>query len=296
MIISKKGIGDNFRLLLLLCIWLAGNRFCLAQQAKEEEFVLSDRVGNLLDSNEIEYFNVFPDFDFIKSAVYRKDNLGNVRFLLSSADGRDTTVTISGLAANELSKLIGRFEDVADSNKIINWKLLPGFDKDKLNYFEGTGRNVTVYSSAGTFTGRMLMVGDSSLCIWLRKGDFQPEDCSRFIRRFHYSEIRSLEIRPSFSTKLMGASIGAGLAVAAIQLGMNISDKEDYLFSSNSLFILGIGGLAGAVGGFFFDGISSIGRFKEINGDAAHFKRTREKIRSHAMFDKVFPPELVPFR
>jgi hypothetical protein len=267
-----------------------------AQVQPESAFELSSRVGSYLDSNEIEYFNIFPELDYIKSAVYRKDNFGNIRFLLSSAGGKDTAVTISKMAGVELMKLIDRFEDIPDSIKIVNWRLLPGFDPGKLNYFENVGRNVTVYSGSGNFSGRLLMASDSSVSIWTRKDDFSPIDCDRFIKRFHFSEIKALEVKPSISTKLFGASIGAGLALAAIQLGFNITNKEDYLTSGNSLFLLGIGGLAGAVGGFFFDGFSSIGRYKEIDSDYEKFRKVRAKIRANAMFDKIVPPELIKHR
>ncbi len=296
MIISKKG---KYRSWPAFIVALAGFFLChflVAQNGKGDDFVLSKRVGLQLDSNEIEYFNLFPDFDFIRSAVYRKDNFGNVRFLLSSANGKDTTLTISRLASEELSKLIDHFEQVADSSKLVNWKLLPGFDQDKLNYFENTGRYITVYTPGGNFTGRLLMASDSSVCIWQKSGDFQAVSCDRFIKKISFSDIDALEVKPSFSTKLFGASIGAGLAVAAIQLGFNISNKEDYLLSGNSLFLLGIGGLAGAVGGFFFDGISSLGRYKEIEKNFDKYRITRSKIRSKAMFDMVYPPELEVYR
>ena len=267
-----------------------------AQSRGEQAFELSPRVGAELDSNEIEYFNVFPELDFIRSAVYRKDNLGNIRFLLSQADGKDTTVTISNLAGEELGKLIDQYEKVPDNPKLINWRLMSGFNPDKLNYFENAGRQVTVYSNSGRFSGRLLMVSDSAVCIWQKKGDFQPEDVQRYLRRFHFREIREIEIRPSFSSKLFGASIGAGIAIAAVQLGLNITDSEDYVFSGNSLFLLGIGGLTGAVGGFFFDGITAIGRYKSIEGNYLNFLKFYRKHRAHAMFNGVYPPELAGYR
>lgn len=294
LIISKKEVFRNLLLLLLTAIAFGHPLSSFSQN--EQAFELSPRVGADLDSNEIEYFNIFPELDFIRSAVYRKDNFGNIRFLLSRADGKDTTITISMLAGQELVKLVNRFEDVPDSTKIVKWSLLPGFDPARLNYFENVGRNATVYTDKGKFSGRLLMATDSAVLIWMKKGDFQPSGCDGYIKRFPYTSISALEIKPSISTKLFGASIGAGLALAAIQLGFNITNKEDYLRSGNSLFLLGIGGLAGAIGGFFFDGISSIGRYKEVNFNFAQFQKVREKIRAHAMFDKVYPPELKKYR
>lgn len=280
---------------LLVIILFLFSSDLFSQTKQDNIFELSKRVGSDLDSVEIEYFNVFPEIDFVKSAVYRKDNFGNILLLLSFSNGRDSTVTISKMAGEELSRLIDGFESVADKEDLINWKLLPGFSPNRLNYFENTGRNITVNTKEGSFSGRILIVSDSSIFIWQKKGGFQPNDCDRFIKHFQFSEINSLEIRPSISSKLFGASIGAGLAVGAIQLGFNLTDSQDYLFSSNSLILLGIGGLAGAVGGFFFDGITSIGRYKEIDGNYAKYNRVRNSIRGNAMFDKIYPPELSKF-
>jgi hypothetical protein len=296
LIISEK-VDQRLILILLIAILpLLFNGLVFAQTDDTGGFELSPRVGNELDSIEIEYFNFFPELDFVKSAVYRKDNFGNIRFLLSTANGKDTTVTISKMAAKELACLINRFEDVPDSSGIINWRLLPGFDPSKLNYFENVGRQVTVNTPGGNFSGRLLMASDSAISIWQRKGDFIPADCDRYIKRFQYSDIISLEIRPGFSTKLFGASIGAALAVTAVQLGFNITNKEDYLFSGNSIFLLGIGGLTGAVFGFFFDGFSTIGRYKEIEKDYNRYRKVQQKIRANAMFDRIFPPELNKYR
>ncbi len=268
----------------------------LSKAQGNSDFELSPRVGSYLDSNEIEYFNIFPDFDNIRSAVYRKDNLDNIRFLLSKANGFDTTVTMSKMGGEELRKLINQFEKVADDPRLVKWNLLPGFHQAKLNYFESTGRNVTVYAISGTFSGRLLMATDSAVCVWQKKGDFQPDDCQLFVKRIPYSDIRALEVRPAFSSKVFGASIGAGLAVAAVQLGFKITTHEDYLNSANSLAILAVGALAGAVGGFFFDGIASIGRYKSINQNFSNYSRVLKKIRKHGMFNTVFPPELSNFR
>ena len=293
---QEKNLFCPFAGFSILLVWLVCAQTHFSKAQSNSEFELSPRVGSSLDSNEIEYFNIFPDFDNIRSAVYRKDNLGNVRFLLSKANGSDTTVTLSKMGGEELGKLINQFEKVADEPSLVNWNLLQGFHQAKLNYFESTGRNVTVYALSGTFSGRLLMATDSAVCIWQKKGDFQPDDCQRYVKRIPYSEIRALEMRPAFSSKVFGASIGAGLAIAAVQLGLRITTHGDYLNSANSLAILAVGGLAGAVGGFFFDGIASIGRYKSINQNFSNYSRVLKKIRKHGMFNSVFPPELSSFR
>ncbi len=151
---QEKNLFCPFAGFFILLLWLVCAQTHFSKAQSNSDFELSPRVGASLDSNEIEYFNIFPDFDNIRSAVYRKDNLGNVRFLLSKANGSDTAVTMSKIGGEELGKLINQFEKVADEPSLVNWNLMPGFHQAKLNYFENTGRNVIVYALSGTFSGR----------------------------------------------------------------------------------------------------------------------------------------------
>lgn len=267
-----------------------------AQSNEPPPFVLSERVGQELDSVEVEYFNVFPELDAVKSVVYRKDNLENVKMLVSMANGSDTTISFSKLAAEQLTIMIDRFEDLSDSSNLVNWKLLPGYSQGKFNYFENSGRTVKVTTSEGVFTGRMLQISDTALLLYSKKGDFKPQNFSRYVKKIAPHTIKSIEIKPNLSSKLFGASFGAGLAVGALQLGYNVTGASNYILSTNSILLLGIGGLLGSVGGFFFDGISTIGRFKDVNQDYNTYLKVKESIRSKAIFNSVYPPELKTFR
>jgi hypothetical protein len=292
----KQFYRHYFSWLLIYFFTVAGLNNSYSQSLDNELFILSDRVGSELDSNEIEYFNLFPNLDNVKSSVYRKDNFENLRMLVSLANGKDTTITFSKLATEQLSKLIDHFESLSDSSELVDWKLLPGYSNRKLNYYESTGRNVKVSTSEGSFAGRLLLVRDSSLCLWLKKGDFKPFNCQRFIKKIDPKTIKSIEIRPNLSSKLFGASLGAGLAIGALQLGYNVTDASDYVLSSNSILLLGLGALVGSVGGFFFDGISTIGRYKDVNQDIKLYNKVKGSVSSKAMFHVVFPPELKNYK
>lgn len=283
------------RLCFFVCFFLL-QFVAMAQSDEPLPFVLSERVGKELDSVEVEYFNVFPELDGVKSVVYRKDNLENVKMLVSMANGSDTTISFSKLAAEQLTIMIDRFEDLADNPDLVNWKLLPGYSQGKLNYFESSGRTVKVNTSDGMYSGRMLMVSDTALFLYLKKGDFKPFEFLKYVKRIAPQTIKSIEIKPNLSSKLFGASFGAGLAVGALQLGYNVTGASDYILSTNSILLLGIGGLLGSVGGFFFDGISTIGRFKDVNQDFNTYLKVKESIRSKAMFNAVYPPELKTLR
>ena len=292
--ILNKGLISSF-LNTVCCfafVFLLISNFAIAQTDDGDSYVLSSRVGRELDSVEVEYFNIFPDLDGVKSVVYRKDNFDNLRMLVSMVGGQDTTITFSRLATEQLTILIDRFEDIADSSDLVDWKLLPGYSPGKLNYFESTGRLVRVTTSDGNFSGRMLMVKDSVLCLWMKKGDFKPKECDRFIKQIKPHTIKSIEIRANLSSKLFGASLGAGIAIGALQLGYNVTGASDFLLSSNSVLLLGIGALVGSIGGFFFDGISSIGRYKDVDQNMTNYQKFKPGISSKSMFHLVFPPEL----
>lgn len=279
-------------------------------QAKEQEYVLSNRVGPELDSVEVEYFNIFPELDHVRSVVYRRDNLDNVRMLVSLANGRDTTLTFSSLAAQELGKMIDQFESLSRKPELINWSLLPGYNANRFNYFEGSGRNLKVTflnpdtltdSERGkgrdslkkaTVTGRILMVTDSAIFLWMKSGDFQPAEFERYVKVIRPKDIQVATIKPNISSKLFGASIGAGLAIGALQIGYNLTGESDFLLSTNSVVLLGIGAVAGSIGGFMFDSFSSIGRKKKIMGSYENFIKAKKRLGSHAMFRQIFPPEL----
>jgi hypothetical protein len=254
--------------------------------------MLSPRVGADLDSVEVEYFNIFPDLDRVKSVVYRKDNLDNLLMVVSMANGKDTILTFSALAAQQLTTMIDQFERLPDNPGLVNWKLLPGYNPDRFNFFENTARNLKITTDSGVFSGRTLMASDTMVCLWLKKGSFDPADFKRFVRCFSPGEIQKLEVKPSISSRWFGASIGAGLGIGILQLGYNVTGESNFLFSSNSIVILGVGAAAGSVCGYFFDGIMAPSRRRTIGKDVNRYLKFKDKLRSHAMFKDIFPPEL----
>jgi hypothetical protein len=278
----------------LVCWFVFVGMPVLAQeQPKEQPYVLSTRVGAELDSVEVEYFNVFPELDHVRSVVYRKDNLDNVRMLISLANGGDTTITFSSLAAAELGKMIDHFEQLSSKPELVNWKLLPGYNQNRFNYFENSGRNLRVrFLNGSQVTGRILMVSDSAIFLWTKSGDFDPVDFMRHVMIIRPSEVKEVLIRPNISSKLFGASIGAGIAIGALQIGYNLTGESDFLLSTNSIVLLGIGAAAGSIGGYLFDSFSVVGRKKKFQGSYDQFVLAKKRIATNGMFRAIFPPEL----
>jgi hypothetical protein len=212
--------------------------------------------------------------------------------VVSMANGKDTILTFSALAAQQLTTMIDQFERLPDNPGLVNWKLLPGYNPDRFNFFENTARNLKITTDSGVFSGRTLMASDTMVCLWLKKGSFDPADFKRFVRCFSPGEIQKLEVKPSISSRWFGASIGAGLGIGILQLGYNVTGESNFLFSSNSIVILGVGAAAGSVCGYFFDGIMAPSRRRTIGKDVNRYLKFKDKLRSHAMFKDIFPPEL----
>lgn len=264
-----------------------------AQENEPAPFLLSPRVGETLDSVEVEYFSIFPDLDGVKSVVYRKDNFDNLQMLVSLFNGKDTTLLFSPLAIPELQTLINQYEKIPDNRNLVKWNLLPGMSASKLNYFENVGRKAVVYTTHGKFTGRLLTFRDSAIYLWQKQGSFMPEPgYQRFIKKISPDSIRKIRLKPSVSSKVFGASLGAGVALGLLGFGYNLTGSSDYLLSSNSLVLLGIGAGAGSVIGVLADGAMRIGRVKTINGNRELFREAAYRWGSRAMFHRIYPPEL----
>jgi len=284
-----------FKRISILVIAFFSFHFGDAQTSGGDEFILSPRVGRVLDSVEVEYFNIFPDLDGVKSVIYRRDMYENLKMLVSLANGTDTTITFSKLQTEQLQILINQFEHLPDNPDLVNWRLLPGYQLSKMNFYESTGRNLKLKTTQGNFFGRMVLVSDSVIYLWMKKGDYDPALHSQYVKKIYPKDIISWEVKPSFSSKIFGASLGAGLAVGALQLGFNVTGESDYLLSSNSVVILGIGGLLGSLGGFFFDEISASSKKRDIYNSPALYSIYKENLKPKAMFYSVFPPEFKNF-
>ena len=299
---SKEGSAGKNRIRILVWLgwlWLvfAPVQDLLAQDQAEGTFVLSPRVGLSLDSVEVEYFSIFPELDGVKSVVYRKDGFGNLQMLVSLHNGRDTTLTYSSLAIPELQNLINRFEEIPDNPGLVKWNLLQGLSPSRINYFENIGRKAVVYTLNSRYEGRLLTFGDSALYLWLKPGGFRPgPDWMRYVKRIPADSIRKIRLRPNISSKIFGASMGAGVAVGLLGFGYNATGASDFLFSANSLLLLGLGTVAGSVAGLMVDGALHIGRVRRIDFSQQAFGEAKARWGSRAMFNRIYPPELQNLR
>lgn len=263
-----------------------------AQNSAKTNFVLSERIGLEIDSVEAEYFNLFPDLDGVKSAVYRLDNFDNLRILVSQANGRDTTLLFSKLATEELKKYIDKHEILVDSQKIINWELLPGYRISKLNYFENHGSTVFVYTKdAKVVAGKLLRITEDAVIVWTSKQPFRPENWLQYAQKVDFSNIERISRKQDLTGRIFGVSLGAGIGIALFQIGFGFINKDNESVENTLLLIAG-GALVGGGLGLLYDGLSISRRKYKVFGDAERFKSVSQKLRGRAIFRSVYPPEL----
>jgi hypothetical protein len=263
-----------------------------AQDNQAEPFVLNNRIGLVIDSMEAEYFNLFPTLDGVKSAVYRRDNFGNVRMLLSLSNGKDTTLTFSKLAAAELSKYIEKQEILTDSSNIINWSLLPGYGLSRLNFFENHGSMVYVrMMDKTTIGGKLLRLTDSTVILWTSMRAFRPQLFPEYIKSIPVQDIQRIDRKQDLSGKIFGITIGVGLGVALFAATVDIGSLET-INVQQTLAVLAAGALIGGGLGFIYD-FSTISRRKyRLDGQLNPYLKIKSNLEKRAMFSKIYPPEL----
>jgi len=293
--IKKQGIlrfsAELSAIIFSLFIWFFLPQKLNAQNENPLPFVLSERIGADLDSNEIEYFNIFPDINKVKGAVYRLDNFENLRMLLSLADGRDTTITFSKLGALELRKYIDKHELLPDSQNIVNWELLPGYSLWKMNFFEDHGSILYVKCDTVTYSGKLLKIEDDHLILWASTQPFRPGTWTTYSKKIPAGSITRIERKQDLTGKIFGITMGAGIGAAFFALIYGNFDFES-LSLQNTVLLIGGGGVIGGGLGWLYDGLTISRRKYNIQNDRAKYLKAKKKLEKRAIFSSVFPPEL----
>lgn len=281
----KSLFGALFLLAVSLNLW--------GQTKENQPFILSERVGAEIDSIEAEYFNLFPDLDGVKSAVYRKDNLENLQMLVSLSNGTDTTLIFSKLASVELSKYIDKQEILRDSVNLIDWGLLPDYGLSKMNYFEDFGSLLYVHLQDNTLVaGKLMKITDKGLILWQGKQPTRPNYFPGLIKVIKREDIKKIERKQDITGKIFGISLGIGLGIAAsniLFLGTFEPDGQDL---TNSILAIGVGALAGTGIGLLYDFTSVSRRKYNFESKKFQYEKLKANLKKRSIFSSVYPPEM----
>lgn len=299
---SMHTIGKSFtpfqklftlKALLFSIFFLLSFHGIFSQSKEDQSFVLSNRIGVEIDSIEAEYFNLFPDLDGVKSAVYRKDNLENLQMLVSLSNGTDTTLIFSKLATAELSKYIEKQEILRDSINLIDWGLLPDYGLSKMNHFEDFGSLLYIQLKDNTIVaGRLMKITDKGLIIWQGKQPTRPNFFPDLMRVVRPEEIKKLERKQDITGKIFGISMGIGLGIAASNILFLGSFNPDGQDLANTALAIGVGALVGTGIGLLYDFTSISRRKYNFESKKFEYEKLYAKLKKRAIFSAIYPPEM----
>ncbi|MGI9175482.1 MAG: hypothetical protein ACR2GR_09225 [Rhodothermales bacterium] len=145
--------------LLRLAFLLAAPEL-LAQEASEAPaaYVISERVGVVLDAEERTYFGFFPRLEGFESAAIHAPTDTTVAFAIARQGHPDTTVVASREAAEALRDYVDLYEQIFDfdgAEQIEQWGLVVPFVQPVKPYREGRRLSITTVTGE-KMAGRLL--------------------------------------------------------------------------------------------------------------------------------------------
>jgi len=279
--------------------------FAVSVQAQEnnQPYIISPRLGAEIDSYERAYFHLLPRSDGFNSAQAFLQSDGQVALRVNRRlqnSTRDTIYTIYPLLApplvQDLQKFIEDFEviytpDNFTARSVVNFGLA-SYPAEKARRWKNTKVIVTMRDGQKQ-TGSLLFATDSSLAIWIAKQAYnwrQPPDS---LRIFHASEIDRI-FMPKKGSFFSGAGYGLLIGSGVGTLWNAAFPEDDAYLSFNNSVLNGVvfsgvplaltGGIYGAVAGADVNII--------VEGNASRYKVFASKLRLHATFPVLLPPEL----
>ena len=180
-----------------------------AQMAGEAapSYVLSERVGAVLDAEERAYFGLFPRLDGFASAHIYALTDTTIAFAIARRGQPDTTITASREAAEALGRYIDRYERLfgfRDARRLESWGLVIPFARPDKPFHEGHDLTITTRNDE-EITGRLLYI-DSAVVV-LSQADARLDRLTRTdeaVVLFPY-EIKHVEGKAPISLRLFEA-------------------------------------------------------------------------------------------
>ena len=147
--------------LLRLALFLAAPElYAQAPAPAAPPYVLSERVGAVLDAEERAYFNFFPRLEGFASAAVCAPTDTTVAFAITRRSLPDTTI----IASREAAKVLGRYVDLyerlfgfGNARRLDRWSLVIPFAHPKKPFREGQALVLTTREGE-RISGRLLYI------------------------------------------------------------------------------------------------------------------------------------------
>ena len=161
---SRTALKRALLWLLRLALLLAAPELFAqaADEAVPAAYVLSDRVGAVIDAEERAYFGFFPSLDGFASADVYAPTDTTVAFVISRQNRLDTSIVASREAAEALGQYIDLYEQLFgfdDARKLEQWGLVVPFARLDKPFHEGHDLTITTRDGE-KISGRLLYIDD----------------------------------------------------------------------------------------------------------------------------------------
>ncbi len=265
--------------------------------------VLSQRVGNTIDTYERRYFSLFPGVEGFDSALVSLRN-DSLLFQVARSNMPDTVIKVDPTLTDIFRSYIENFEFLFDtrypeSREGLQKRGLLVTQCRKLRpaglvrFRETAQRDVpevtVVLADSTGIRGRILAHSDSAMIIWLRGRNYRWKDLATSLMVVSTKDVKGI-IRNGpgdFTTGFLVGSLGTFVLVSSVISDWQISHNSGDDYPEASDIILGSIGLATAVGftsGLVTLALGSMDRFYPVN--------EIEDYESLSLFPGDLPPEL----
>ncbi len=297
-------------LLLYLLFIVALGTHPLPAQEKVKPYILSERVGEEIDSTERDYFCLFPGIDGFRSARFFTLPDGRMELVVSRrSDGNitDTVLSVAPEIPRKLQEIIDNFEVYcAGKRQISNARILKEFFRSpcrgmEMEKYKSTRKRnghpvITVSTIDGlSLVGKLLYVCDTVLVLWASNSPYAWRQVREFSLPINANAIENIVIQGKSSTlkgAVFGCVIGAGLGAL---FGYGEGDDPEGWFSMSAEEKAKLYSILLSIPGAILGGMmgASYGDLEiTIEGNKETFQKLCTKLKNDAIFPALPPPEL----
>ncbi len=261
------------------------------EATSQEGTVLSARLGETIDSDERQYFNLLSRVDDFQSAWFERDGPEGGRLIVRRTARRDTSISLSSALVEQLQLYIERHDDPAYVTEQLDWDLLTGTVAYAQRMINREPTEFTLVDGQSV-TGTLAWVEDGTLYVLPNQDAYDWRRDRTPLARIQLSDVA--DIGPGLAVEL-GRAARSGVRrnilvpialIAFAAVGNGSADPGNPGF---------IGGLSASALGAVFSLQSPTTRsaaggppYPTISEPAI-----QRAIRDHALFRTLVPPDLL---
>jgi hypothetical protein len=279
--------------LVLVCILPAW----AIEQARP--YAISSRIGSEIDSEERDYFGLFPGFEGFTIARTRKSAGGDVViYLLREGSDRDSTIIINAHVEPVLRAYIEDFESILRGDAAARWDLLFDLaDQPDISLRQHGKRAKVIVGDGGEISGELLFASNDVLLLWQGDKPFAWDDKGAGIKPVAPRDIEHIAVSTgtSFWASLGGGAGGGFLLSLIIMSGLDGLDEdsenpENFTFRQYAT-VTGIATGIGLVGGAVYGAARGSEDEYVVGFQSTNYDMHLTKVRKKCLFREAPPPE-----